>query len=166
MGLVNQEDTARSTITCSSGSRAFNAEAMENIAFPLLPPALPLPPWEWGMRWVSLAIFFLALGLGDVLHCWNLPSEGTVVGVFVRLVSPAEGGWCAGTSPFSIHCMHACVSTETRSLSHGPHHHHHHPLTTHHTPHTTVAVSVQEQFRFELALQQSACVSRASVCVL
>ena len=24
----------------------------------------PLPPKEWGVRWASLAIFFLALGLG------------------------------------------------------------------------------------------------------
>ena len=27
-----------------------------------------LPPKEWGVRWASLAIFFLALGLGDFLH--------------------------------------------------------------------------------------------------
>ena len=28
----------------------------------------PLPPKEWGVRWASLAIVFLALGLGDFLH--------------------------------------------------------------------------------------------------
>ena len=27
----------------------------------------PLPPKEWGVRWASLAIFFLDLGLGEVL---------------------------------------------------------------------------------------------------
>ena len=45
------------------------------------------------MRWASLAIFFLALGLGDVFapgDSWNLLSEATGVGGF-RLVSPAEG---------------------------------------------------------------------------
>ena len=52
----------------------------------------PLPPKEWGVRWASLAIFFLALGLGEVCtgDAWNLPTEGTDV-VGVRLVSPAEG---------------------------------------------------------------------------
>ena len=51
-----------------------------------------LPPKEWGVRWASLAIFFLALGLGDFCtrYAWNLPSEGTGV-VGFRLVSPAEG---------------------------------------------------------------------------
>ena len=46
-----------------------------------------------GVRWASLAIFFLALGLGDVFapgKTWNLPSEGTGV-VGYRLDSPAEG---------------------------------------------------------------------------
>ena len=44
------------------------------------------------MRWASLAIFFLALGLGDFCtrDAWNLPSEGTGEGVF-QPVSPAEG---------------------------------------------------------------------------
>ena len=44
------------------------------------------------MRWASLAIFFLALELGEVCigDAWNLPSEGTGV-VGYRLVSPAEG---------------------------------------------------------------------------
>ena len=28
----------------------------------------PLSSKEWGVRWASLAIFFLALGLGDFLH--------------------------------------------------------------------------------------------------
>ena len=41
----------------------------------------PLPPKEWEVRWASLAIFFLALGLGEVCtgYAWNLPSEGTGV---------------------------------------------------------------------------------------
>ena len=45
-----------------------------------------------GVGWASLAIFFLALGLGEVCtgDAWNLPSEGTGV-VGFRLVSPAEG---------------------------------------------------------------------------
>ena len=44
------------------------------------------------MRWACLAIFFLALGLGEVCSgdAWNLPSEGTGV-VGFRLVSPAGG---------------------------------------------------------------------------
>ena len=51
----------------------------------------PLPPKERGVRWACLAIFFLALGLGEVSgDAWNLPSEGTGV-VGFRLVSPAEG---------------------------------------------------------------------------
>ena len=52
----------------------------------------PLPPKEWGVRWASLAIFFLALGLGEVCtgDAWNLPLEGTGVVGFL-LVSPAEG---------------------------------------------------------------------------
>ena len=44
------------------------------------------------VRWVCLAIFFLAL-VGKVVctgDAWNLPSEGTGIGGF-RLVSPAEG---------------------------------------------------------------------------
>ena len=34
----------------------------------------PLPPKERGVSWASLAIFFLALGLGDLLH---LGTHGT-----------------------------------------------------------------------------------------
>ena len=51
-----------------------------------------LPPKEREVRWECLAIFFLALGLGEVgtKDAWNLPSEGTGV-VGFRLVSPAEG---------------------------------------------------------------------------
>ena len=45
------------------------------------------------MRWASLAIFFLDLGLGDfaIGDAWNLPSEGNRRRVAFRLVSPAEG---------------------------------------------------------------------------
>ena len=52
----------------------------------------PLPSKERRVRWACLAIFFLALGLGEVCagDAWNLSSEGTGAEVF-RLVSPAEG---------------------------------------------------------------------------
>ena len=42
----------------------------------------PLPPKEKGERWACLAIFFLALGLGDFAlgNAWNLLSEGSGVG--------------------------------------------------------------------------------------
>ena len=50
-----------------------------------------LPPKK-KVKWACLAIFFLALGLGEFCtgDAWNLPSEGTGVAGF-RLVSPAEG---------------------------------------------------------------------------
>ena len=62
----------------------------------------PLPPKEWGVRWASLAIFFLALGLGEVCtgDAWNLPSEGTGV-VGFRLVSPAEGAGALALARFN-----------------------------------------------------------------
>ena len=51
-----------------------------------------LPPKERGERWACLAIFFLALGLGDFAlgNAWNLHSEATGV-VGYQLDSPAEG---------------------------------------------------------------------------
>ena len=51
----------------------------------------PLPPKEKGERWAYLAIFFLALGLGDFAlgNAWNLLPEATGV-VGYRLDSPAE----------------------------------------------------------------------------
>ena len=45
-------------------TEASNAEEMEKIA-------PPLPPKERGVRWANLAIFFLALGLGEV--CTGTP---------------------------------------------------------------------------------------------
>ena len=89
--------------------------------------APPLPPMEREVRSARLAIFSLAwawmrFAPGDA---WNLPSEGTGV-VFFPAGQSSRRGWCTGTSPFLIQCMHACVSTETRSLFHSPHHHHHH----------------------------------------
>ena len=63
----------------------------------------PLPPKEWGVRLASLAIFFLDLELGEVFalgDAWNLPSEGTGVGLFPAGQS-SRRGWCAGTSPFN-----------------------------------------------------------------
>ena len=62
-----------------SGSCASNALVMEKIA----PPPLPLPFLRRrGVSWACLAIFFLALGLGEVCSgdAWNQPSEGTGVG--------------------------------------------------------------------------------------
>ena len=52
----------------------------------------PLPPNLWGVRWACLAIFFLAMELGEFFcfgDAWNLPSEGT------------------DTSPFLIRCTRA-----------------------------------------------------------
>ena len=87
----------------------------------------PLPPKDWGARWASLAIFYLALGLDDVCtwETWNLPSEGTGFGGFRLVSQSSRRGQCTGTSPRLIRCKHARVPTETRSSSHGPHHHHH-----------------------------------------
>ena len=103
----------------------------------------PLPPKEWEVRWASLAIFFLALGLGEfcTVYAWNLLSEGTGVGLFPAGQS-SQRGQCTGTDPFKLvarcTCMdrHACVT-------HSPYHHHHHLPSSlpskhaHHTPHTT-----------------------------
>ena len=46
--------------------------------------APPFLRWRGGVRWAGLAIFFLALGLGEVCagDAWNMPSEGTDVGFF------------------------------------------------------------------------------------
>ena len=61
----------------------------------------PLPPKECGVRWAYLAIFFLALGLGDFApgDAWNLPSEATGVGVFPAGQS-SRRDQCTGTGPF------------------------------------------------------------------
>ena len=61
----------------------------------------PLPPKEWGVRRAYLAIFFLDLGLGDFApgDAWNLPSEGTGVGVFPAGQS-SRREQCTGTGPF------------------------------------------------------------------
>ena len=66
-------------------SRALNAEEMEKVAHPFL-------RRRGRERWACLAIFFLALGLGDFAlgDAWNLHSEATGV-VGYRLDSPAEG---------------------------------------------------------------------------
>ena len=132
-GPVYQEDTARCIFACHSGSRAFNAKEMENIA----PPFLRRSGW---VRWACLATFFLALGLGEEpafrgLQAWGFPAGQS-----------SRRGWCTGTSPRLIHCMHACVSTETRSLLHGPHHHHHH--------HHLRSHFAQEQSRSKRAVKQ------------
>ena len=57
----------------------------------------PLPPKEKGERWACLAIFFLALGLGDFAlgNAWNLLSEATGVGVSGWSVQPKRlAHWC------------------------------------------------------------------------
>ena len=54
------------------------------------------------MRPACLAIFFLDLGLGDgfvLRDAWNLPSEGTGVGVFPAGQS-SRRDQCTGTGPF------------------------------------------------------------------
>ena len=52
----------------------------------------PLPPKEWGARWASLAVFFLALGLDEVCNQGCLePAFGGNRRREFRLVSPAEG---------------------------------------------------------------------------
>ena len=63
--------------------------------------APPLPPKEWEVRWAYLAIFFLDLELGDFAlgDAWNLPSEGTGVGVFPAGQS-SRRDQCTGTGPF------------------------------------------------------------------
>ena len=58
---------AASHVIPDPGSWALNAENMEKIA-------PPLPPKEWGERWACLAIFFLALGLGEF---FSLGKPGT-----------------------------------------------------------------------------------------
>ena len=48
---------------------------------------------------------------------WNLPSEGTGVGLFASW-SVQRKGVGALAPAHLISCMHACVSPETRSLLH------------------------------------------------
>ena len=72
---------------------------MEKIAPPFL-------RRSGGVRWASLAIFFLALGLGDFLH---LGTPGTCLRSeqaygFFRLVSPAEGAGALALAHL-ISCM-------------------------------------------------------------
>ena len=61
----------------------------------------PLPPKEWGVRWACFAIFFLALGLGEVCtgDAWNLLSEATGVGLLPARQS-SRRDQCTGTGPF------------------------------------------------------------------
>ena len=54
------------------------------------------------MRWASLAIFFLALGLGEIFapgDAWNLLSEATGVRGFPAGQS-SRRDQCTGTGPF------------------------------------------------------------------
>ena len=60
------------------------------------------PPKEWGVRWASLAIFFLDLGLGEVLLWERLePAFGWNRRRFFSGWSVQPKGLCAGTSPFN-----------------------------------------------------------------
>ena len=69
---------------------------------------VPFPPLGKGERWAYLAIFFLALGLGDFAfgNAWNLLPEATGV-VGFRLDSPAEEASTLVLA-FLISCMRAC----------------------------------------------------------
>ena len=64
--------------------------------------APPLPPKERGVRWASLAIFFLALGLGDFFA----PGDGLepALGGYRRRGIPAgqssRRDQCTGTGSF------------------------------------------------------------------
>ena len=67
-----------------------------------------LPPKEWEVRWTSLAILFLDLGLGEVCtgDAWNLPSEATGVGLLPAGQS-SRRGWRTGAGPILISCTRA-----------------------------------------------------------
>ena len=73
----------------------------------------PLSPQELGVRWACLAIFFLALGLGEICtgDAWNLPSEGTGVGFFSAGQS-SRRDQCTGTGSFHLAAC-VCVYGQT-----------------------------------------------------
>ena len=81
------------------------------------------------VRWASLAVFFLDLGLGE--FCTRGPFGGNRRRVFAGW-SGSRRSWCAGTSP--CNSLHACVritrDTHVNSRSAPP------PPLTHPTPHT------------------------------
>ena len=77
---------------------------------------------EWGVRWACLAIFFLALGLGEVLH---LGTPGTCLRREQRRVF---SDW--SDQPKGL--VYALTWTDTFSLLHRLHHHHHTTTQTHH----------------------------------
>ena len=108
-----------------------------------------LLPKERGVRWASLAIFFLALGLGDVLH---IRTPGTCLRrEQAQGVLPAgrssRRGQCTGTDPFLIRCIvRAHGQTSARYILSAPppqpqqptHHnnqHHHNNQPHHNHPH-------------------------------
>ena len=67
----------------------------------------PLPLKERGVRWACLAIFFLALGLGDLLHWGRLePAFGGNRRSGCRLDSPAEG--TGALAPVRFNSLHDC----------------------------------------------------------
>ena len=53
----------------------------------------------------AFAIFFLALGLGEVCTggAWNLPSEGTGVGAFFPAGQSSRRGWCTACVDMDRH---------------------------------------------------------------
>ena len=66
------------------------------------------------MRWASLAIFFLALGLGDCLHWGRVePAFGgnRRRGLFFPAGQSSRRGWCIGTSPF-LNSLHTFVDKD------------------------------------------------------
>ena len=67
------------------------------------------------MRWACLAIFFLALGLGEVCTRgrWNLPSEGFPGG------QSSRRNQCTGTGSFDY--LHACACMDRHARTTSPH---------------------------------------------
>ena len=97
------------------------------------------------MRWACLAIYFFALGLGEVCTGvnWNLLSEATGIGGF-QLVSPAEGASTLVLAHFLVHCIlrarmdrHARIATRPHHnhRNHHNHHNHHHNHHNHRLSH-------------------------------
>ena len=85
------------------------------------------------MRWACLAIFFFALGLGEVCtgDAWNLLSEATGIRVF-QLVSPAEGASTLVLAHFLVHYILRARTDRHARIATRPHHNHH----NHHTQST------------------------------
>ena len=92
----------------------------------------PFPPKEWEVRWACLAIFFLALVLGEVLHWGCLePAFGRNRHRGFPAGQSSRRDQCTGTGPFQLDAL--CMRMDRHPhVTHHPHHHHNH----HHHPHT------------------------------